>query len=122
MCRGEASLFVRAFLADETRGERQEVVGARCQVLSSLYSAELVTPARLVVPNFGAQSLDVSCIAGELTGAGRAEIITRWSEPPGYWGYPGVYAPGWGWYGPGWGWYGPAYPVSDYPDLNILLR
>jgi hypothetical protein len=120
---GEAALFVRTFLAD-AGGERREVVGARCHVLSSLYSAELVTPSRLVVPNFGPQSpeLAVSCTAGELSGAGTIRIVTRWNEPPGYWGYPGPYAPGWGWYGPGWGWDGPAYPISDYPDLNILLR
>jgi hypothetical protein len=121
---GEAALFVRTFLAPEARGERQEVVGARCQVRSSIYSAELVTPSRLVVPNFGPQSpeLDVSCAAGEWRGTGRVEIITRWNEPPGYWGYPGPYFPGWAPYGPGWGWYGPAYPVSDYPNLNIQLR
>jgi hypothetical protein len=124
---GEAALFVRTFLAEEAGGERREVVGARCQVLSSLYSAELVTPSRLVVPNFGPQSpeLFVSCAAGELSGAGGTRIVTRWNEPPGYWGAPwayGPYGPAGGWYGPGWGWYGPAYPVSDYPDLNILLR
>ena len=105
-------------------GERREVVGARCRALSSLYSAELVTPSRLVVPNFGPQSpeISVSCTAGELSGTVTTRIVTRWNEPPGYWGAPwpyGPYGPAWG---PGWGWYGPAYPVSDYPDLNILLR
>ena len=65
----------------------------------------------------------MSCRAGELTGAGGVRIITRWQEPPGFWGYP---------YGPGGaiptgraglgGWYGPGYPVSDYPNLNIRMR
>ena len=118
---GEAALTVRTFL-DDGGGERREVVGATCDVVSSLYSTRLVTPSRLVVPNFGPQSpeLGVSCRAGELTGAGRVRIITRWQEPPGFWGYP--YGPGfggpWGW----WGWYGPGYPVSDYPNLNVRMR
>ena len=47
-------------------------------------------------------------------------ILTRWQEPPGYWGYPGFgLYPGYPW---GWGAYGPGYPVSDYPNLNITLR
>jgi hypothetical protein len=118
---GEASLFVRTFLAP-VEGDRREVVGATCRVASSLYTAELVTPARLVLPNFGPQSpeLEVSCMAGEWSGSGRVRIVTRWSQPPNVWG-PGPYwGPGWGW--DPWGWPGPAFPVSDYPDLNILLR
>jgi hypothetical protein len=116
---GEAALTVRTFLPDEGGG-RREVVGARCRVISSLYAAELVTPSRLVVPNFGPQSpeIGVDCGAGELAGSGTARIVTRWREPPGYWGYP------WGpFYRPyGLGWYGPGYPVSDYPDLAIVMR
>ena len=120
--RGEARFFVRAFLTPEGDG-RREVIGAQCDVTSSLYNARLVTPTRLVVPNFGPQSpeLDVVCRADELSGSGRARIFTRWQEPPGYWGgYPGY-----GFYpNPLWGWglYGPGYPVSNYPNLNITLR
>ena len=116
---GEAGLLVRSFLADEG-GERREVVGARCAVVTSLYSTELVTPSRLVVPNFGPQSPEISvdCTAGELAGRGTARIVTRWQEPPGAWGYP------WGpFYQPyAWGWSGPGYPVSDYPDLAVIMR
>jgi hypothetical protein len=116
---GEAAFLVRTFLPDE-QGERREVVGARCAVVSSLYAAELVTPSRLVVPNFGPQSpeITVDCAAGELAGSGTARIVTRWRDPPGYWGYP------WGpFYRPyAWDWYGPGYPVSDYPDLAIVMR
>jgi hypothetical protein len=118
---GEAAFLVRTFLAPE--GDvRREVVGADCELTSSLYTATLVTPARLVVPNFGPQSpeLNVACRADGLSGAGRIEIITRWREPPGYWGYPGFgLYPNYPW---GWGAYGPGYPVSDYPNLNITLR
>jgi hypothetical protein len=116
---GEAALTVRTFVAGE---ERREVLNADCDVVSSLYSARLVTPSRLVVPNFGPQSpeLTVSCRAGDLTGSGRVGIITSWRGPPGYWGYPGYpYWPGDPW---GWGWGGPGFPVSDYPNLNVTLR
>ena len=56
--RARPAFLVRTFLPDEA-GERREVVGARCAVVSSLYSAELVTPSRLVVPNFGPQSPEI---------------------------------------------------------------
>jgi hypothetical protein len=123
---GEAGLFVRTFLPDEG-GQRLEVVGATCDVVSSLYTTQLVTPSRLVVPNFGPQSpeLGFTCRADGRTGTARARIVTRWMGPPGWgpypgWGYPG-YA-GWGYPGYGWGWYGPGIPVSDYPDVRVILH
>jgi hypothetical protein len=123
---GEASLLVRTFLPAEGN-QRQEVVGATCNVVSSLYETTLVTPARLVVPNFGPQSPEIlfDCRAGERSGGGHAEIVTRWQTAPGYWGFAGYgpypgYPWGWGW--PGWDFPGPGYPVSDYPNLNIVLR
>ena len=116
---GEAAFVVRTFLPEEA-GERREVIGARCEVVSSLYTAALVTPSRLVVPNFGPQSpeIGVDCTADELTGSGTARIVTQWREAPGYWGSP------WGLYRPyAWGWYrGAGYPVSDYPDLVVVMR
>jgi hypothetical protein len=116
---GEAELLVRTFLP-RSADERLEVLGARCQVVSSLYSAELITPSRLVLPNFGPQSpeLNFSCNADGKSGQARARIITRWYDYPGAWGWgpPGAF--GWG----GWGWAGPAYPVSEYPDVAIELR
>jgi hypothetical protein len=118
---GEAGLLVRTFVEDP-QGERREVVGANCEVVSSLYAASVVTPSRLVVPNFGAQSpvLTANCRADKLAGSGTVRIVTRWQQPPGYWGYPGWWGP-WGWDGP-WGWGGPGFPVSDYPDLIVMLR
>jgi hypothetical protein len=125
---GEASFIVRTVLPAEARAERRELVGARCTALSSLYKAEFVTPNRLVVPNFGPQSpeITVTCAAGELSGRATARIVTHWEGPP----YPGWgWGPGWGpawgagwdpWY-PGWGWYGSRFPVSDYPDLLVPL-
>ena len=114
---GEARLTVRTGLDDGS-----EVVGATCDVVSSLYTVKLVTPARLVVPNFGPQSpeLTATCRAGDLSGAGSVAIITRWQQGWPYGGFPGPYYGrpwGWGWYD-----YGPGYPVSDYPDLRVILR
>ena len=115
---GEASLVVRTFLPP-VEGARQEVLGARCAVVSSLYRAELVTPSRLLVPNFGPQSPEITfdCRAGALAGSGTVRIATYWRDAPGFGGY-GFYRP----WGP-WGWYGGAgYPVSQYPDVAIELR
>lgn len=123
---GESRFVIRTFLAT-SGGERQEVTGAKCNLVSSLYRTEVITPSEVVVPNFGPQSpqLSVACRANDLTGGGRVRIATHWRQPPGYWGDP--YFGPWGPWGPGWsrggwpGWYGPGYPVSDYPNLNVPL-
>ena len=117
--RGEAAFFVRTFVEGE---ERREVVGAKCYLISSLYTAELITPSRVVVPNFGPQSpeLTLNCAAGDLAGSGQTRIVTYWREPPGFWGPPGFYSP---FYQPfGWGWYGPAYPDFDYLDVKVVMH
>lgn len=132
--RGEADLVVRTHVIGADGSER-EVGGAVCDVTSVLYSARLTTPARLRLPNFGAQSpeLMLDCAAGELRGSASRPITTVWRTAPGYPGVGGWY--GGGWYGPGWygpGWYGPGwgpwdypeprYPVSLYPDVSVQLR
>jgi hypothetical protein len=130
---GEARFIVRTALEDAAGGPRREVVGASCTALSSLFKAEFVSPSRLVVPNFGPQSpeITVSCSAGGLQGSATTKILTRWDGPPYYPGWsPGwgpAWAPGWGpgWgadWGAGWGWPAPGYPVSEYPDLLVTLR
>ncbi len=126
--RGEAGLTVRTFVEDPA-GARREVVGATCQVGSSLYATTLVTPAQLVVPNFGPQSpeLGVDCTAGDRRGRALRGISTTWSYAP--YGWPGdpLYSP-YGRYGPrgwppfGYGWDRPAYPRSDYRDIAVILR
>lgn len=122
--RGEADLVVRSFTG--SRQERLELIGATCDVTTSLWSTRLVTPSRLVVPNFGPQSpdIDIVCLAGDRTGAARASIVTRWEEAPGYWSV-GVgawnYTPGLS-YGAGWGWPLAAYTISDYPDIAVTLE
>lgn len=120
---GEAAFVVRTFLAPEG-GERREVVGAACRLSSSLYDAEVVTPARVVVPNFGPQSPEIAaeCRAGDLAGTGGTRIVTRWQQGP-VGMAPGPYYGPWGWGGPvGFGWYEPSIPISDYPNLHVVLR
>ena len=123
---GEARLVLRSFV-EEADG-RHEVLGATCEVTSSLYAITVTTPARLVLPNFGPQSpeLAIACRAGELAGSARRGIVTTWQYPPG--GGRG-WGPGWGpgpWWGmPGWRddwWGGPAIPVSRYPNVGVVLR
>ncbi len=118
---GESRLNIRTFV-EQPDGPR-EVLGAACDVTTSLFAQPVTTPARLVVPNFGPQSpeLAVTCRAGEFSGEARQRIVTRWQYPP-----RGA-APGWGarWGGPGWrgDWWGqPAYPVFGYPDMRVILR
>lgn len=118
---GEAALTVRTILPDDGG----EVVGAACAVTSSLYNATLTTPSRLIVPNFGPQSPELffDCRAGDLAGTARIQIATYWRD--GAWaGYPGPYYGGpYGWGGGpyGWGW-GAGYPVSEYPDVRVVMH
>lgn len=124
---GEARFTVRAFLPPEA-DQRREVIGAKCELVSSLYRAEVITPSQVVVPNFGAQSpeLAVTCRTADGKGSGSSRIVTRWQQAPGLYGDPfwgGPWGPGWGgpWGGP-WGWSGPGYPVSSYPDVDVTLH
>lgn len=121
---GEARFVVRSFLPSEG-DERREVIGARCQVVTSLYRADLVTPAQVVVPNFGPQSpeVTVSCRTPDAAGSGSTHIVTRWQQAPGFWGDPFWGGPWGGPWGPGWGpgGWGPSYPVSSYPDVAVIL-
>lgn len=121
---GQAETVVRAFVAGP-QNEFREVGGAVCDVETILFSARLVTPARLVLPGFGPQSptLSVSCAAGDLRGAAEQGIEVYWVNAPGAWPGPGP----WGWpYGGGpWGWNawgGPSFPRFVYPDIDVLLR
>ncbi len=124
---GEAGLTVRTFLPAD--GDmRAEVIGAKCVVRTSLYTAELVTPSRLRLPGFGPQSpeLEITCTADGFSGGETVGIETNWRYPPGYWPYPGMYGPyGWGYGGGaafGWGYGGGAVPVFYYPDAHVMLR
>lgn len=117
---GEADLVVRTVRADGS-----EVAGAACAVESSLYSTRLITPARLVVPNFGPQSprLNFDCAAGDLAGTATRTVVTQWRG-----GYPygGYYGPrhrryGYGYFGP-WLLSEPSWPVSRYPNVTVTLQ
>ncbi len=122
---GQADTVVRAFAAGPD-GETREIGGAVCDVGTILYSARLVTPARLVVPSFGPQSptIVVSCAAGEWRGAAEKEISVLWVRAPGDWGGPGPWG---GFYGGGpWGWdsWGgrSSFPRFVYRDINVMMH
>lgn len=121
---GVADVVIRAYLPNAA-GEFGEIAGATCAVSTSLYDARVTTPARLVVPNFGAQSpdLDITCEALDKIGSAQQPIRTYWQSAPGYYGGVG-WGRGYGLYGPGWGGYGPqpSYPVSRYPEVAVVLR
>jgi hypothetical protein len=122
--RGESELVVRAHVEDAAG--RREIAGARCAVTTGLFETEVVTPARLVVPNFGPQSptLRIACRAGALEGSAEQRILTRWRDAPGargpYPGYVGI-AVGGHWGGGLWGWSGPSFPEFVYPDVSVPL-
>jgi hypothetical protein len=118
--RGRLGLAVRTFVADPAadRGWR-EVTGARCRITGGdFYRAELVTPARLVVPDLGpdAPVLVADCATG--TASGRAAVA------PGYgWRNPGVPSAGNRvWWGGGWWWGMQRTGPMRYPDLAVALR
>lgn len=123
---GEARFVVRTFLPPEG-DTRREVTGAACTLRTSLYQVDFVTPAQVVVPNFGPQSpeIAVTCRTPDAEGRAASRIFTRWQQPPGYWGDP-IYGPWAGPWGPGWGPWGwgggPGYPISSYPNLGVTLR
>jgi hypothetical protein len=118
--RGRLGLAVRTFVADADapRGWR-EITGARCRITGGdFYRAELVTPARLVVPDTGpdAPALVADCATGTLSG--------RAAAPPVYgWRNPGVPSPPnrilWG---RGWWWGMQLTGPMHYPDLAVALR
>jgi hypothetical protein len=142
--RSYSEIVVRTFLRDE-ENRRREVGGATCRVDAPAFAAEIRSPARVLVPvpRAGAPALDVTCIAGELSGAARRGIVREprdpfWNDPfwPSPWGDP-FWRPWPGdpyWdrrsgvsvgvgigTGPGWGRW-PRRGGAYYPDVEVELR
>jgi hypothetical protein len=115
--RGRTALAVRAFVPG-ANGEWQEVAGARCQVTGSpFFAADLMTPARLVLPDLGpdAPSLMADCISGAARGQGAVAPDYGWQESGGTHGQRMVFGAGW------WRGYDGSGPLS-YPDLSVGMR
>jgi hypothetical protein len=111
-------LAVRAFVPG-TEEEWTEVAGARCHVTGgNFFSADLVTPARLVLPDLGpdAPALRADCASGAATGTDIVGPVYSWpADRP----VPPLNRFVWG---GGW-WYGlqKSGPMR-YPDLAVGMR
>ena len=116
----ELGVAVRAFVPDAAGTEGwQEVAGARCRVTGGdYYRADLVTPARLVIPDLGpdAPVLVATCENGAASG--------RSAVAPAYgWRNPGVPSPGNRvWWGGGWWWGMQKSGPMRYPDLSVGMH
>lgn len=115
--RGPTGVAVRTF-APGPDGTLVEVAGARCVFTADVYRAEIVTPARVILPDLGADAPDVraDCQLGDgLAGAVVAEPQFRWSAAGGNQAERVFWRGGQWWGGPGSG-------PMQYPDLIVPLR
>ncbi|WP_424932616.1 hypothetical protein [Amaricoccus macauensis] len=80
--RGETRLAVRSFGPDG-----QEVAGAACAVESTLFTAELVSPARVLMPYYGEASpeITVTCRSGDLSGEVQVAAVSERSSGGAAW-------------------------------------
>jgi hypothetical protein len=125
VARGETQVLLRSFSADG-----REIRGAACELDSSLFSAEAVTPARVLVPYYGAASppVSVTCSGAGLGGREVLSIATVGSGGGVAWPSVGVSVNSDGGVGVGLGlgYYGGRTGYSEtayrYPPANITLR
>jgi hypothetical protein len=115
--RGPTGVVVRSFAADPG-GDLVEVAGANCVFTADVYRAEVVTPARVVIPDLGADAPEVRAdcrLGADLAGAVIAEPQFRWDSTG------GSQAERVFWRGGQW-WGGPQGGPMRYPDLAVPLR
>jgi hypothetical protein len=115
--RGRAALAVRAFVPGAD-GAWQEVAGARCRVEGAPYfRTDLVTPARLVLPDLGpdAPVLTAECFSGAATGRDAVAPSYPWEATGGTWAQRITFGGGW------WRGYEASGPMR-YPDLAVAVR
>ncbi|MBP7003661.1 hypothetical protein [Amaricoccus sp.] len=114
--RRDLGLAVRAF-ATETDGSLVEIKGATCKVTGGAFSANVATPARIVIADLGpdAPALTARCVAGALEGGATALPHFSWAQGGG--NPPQRVAWGLGWtYG-----YAKVGPLS-YPNLRVMMQ
>lgn len=122
--RGETQLTVRSFDA-----AGQEILGAACTAEASLFSAEIPTPGRILLPYYAEASppVAVSCIAGSLSGRQTVGIQSTRSGGGVAWPSVGVSVNSEGGVGLGLGlgYYGGRSGASEtayaYPPVNVVL-
>jgi hypothetical protein len=111
------TLAVRSFVPG--REGWDEVSGARCRVTGGdLLVADLVTPARLTLPDLGpdAPALRAECEAGTARGAAVVQPVFSWPAE----GRPNPVERAW--WGGGWWWGFQKTGPLRYPDLAVGLR
>lgn len=95
-----------------------EVAGARCRVAAGeLLVADLLTPARLTLPDLGpdAPRIEAKCSTGDAAGVDVVDPIFSWPE-----GGPSPATRVW--WGGGWWFGGEKTGPVRYPDLAVALR
>jgi hypothetical protein len=128
LARGETSLVVRAVPAGPTG---QEVQGAACLAETGYFTAEFVSPARILMPDLGeaAPVVSVACRAGDTSGSAEALPERAWSGGLGGWPAVGIsvgtgdaagVGVGLGWQGGSVGGTG-GVPVVRYRELRVPL-
>lgn len=113
--RRDLALAVRSFAAGPD-GAQDEIAGATCRISAGAFSAALVTPGRLIIPDLGpdAPAIRADCDLGDLRGAGAVAPVFSWSRGGG--NPPQRVAWGLGWT------YGyEAMGPTGYPNLGVVL-
>ncbi len=114
--RRELGLAVRTFAAAPDGTAPAEIAGATCRITAGAFTAELVTPGRLVIPDLGpdAPAIRADCAGGTLRGAGAVAPAFAWASNGG--NPPQRVAWGLGWtYG-----FEKVGPLR-YPNLGVVL-
>ncbi len=111
------ALAVRAFVPGAEGW--QEVTGARCRVTGGeFFRADLIAPARLIVPDLGpdAPVLRAECSGDGAAGAAAVAPVFGWPEE----GRPAAVHRIW--WGGGWWWGFEKTGPMRYPDLSVGMR
>jgi hypothetical protein len=129
VARGEAALVVRVVPAGVS-GE--ELRGAACRAETQYFTADFASPARLLVPDYGASAppVTVRCTSGTASGTATALPQAAWAGGMGGWPAVGIsvgtgdvsgVGVGLGWYGGSVGAAG-GVPVTTYPELRVAVQ
>ena len=126
---GETQLIVRVVPAGVSG---QELQGASCVAETPWSRTEFTSPARLLMPDYGASSppVVVTCRSGDASGSATAQPRAAWSGGMAGWPAVGIsvgtgdaagVGVGFGWYGGGVG-TSSGVPVVTYADLLVPVQ
>ena len=124
---GETQLVVRTVGA-----AGQELPGAACVAESAYFRAEFASPARILLPDYGAEApaVTVTCRSGTAEGGAVAAPQAAWQGGLGGWPAVGMsvgtgtnsgVGVGFGWWGGGGVGAAGGVPVVRYPELRIVV-